>query len=60
MALKDLNNFENNKVISEENIVIGSGAGGSTIAHELVKKGKNVLILEENMEMFQVGDIFMP
>lgn len=51
MALKDLNNFENNKVISEENIVIGSGAGGSTIAHELVKKGKNVLILEEGPDV---------
>jgi choline dehydrogenase-like flavoprotein len=28
-------------------IIIGSGAGGAPIAHELVKKGKSVLVLEK-------------
>ena len=28
-------------------VIIGSGAGGSPIAHELVKRGKSVLILEK-------------
>lgn len=30
-----------------EFVIIGSGAGGAPIAHELVKKGKKVLILEK-------------
>lgn len=30
-----------------EFIIIGSGAGGAPIAHELVKKGKKVLVLEK-------------
>ena len=47
MSLKDLNDFDNNEVIEEENIIIGSGAGGSTIAYELLKKGKKSIILEE-------------
>lgn len=34
-------------------LVIGSGAGGSTIAHELVQAGKDVLLLEE-------GPVFWP
>jgi choline dehydrogenase-like flavoprotein len=34
-------------------VIIGSGAGGSPIAHELVKRGKSVLILEK-------GPLFQP
>ena len=47
MSLKNLNDFDNSVVIEEENIIIGSGAGGSTIAYELLKKGKKSIILEE-------------
>ena len=34
-------------IISEDNVIIGSGAGGSTTAIELVKKNMNSIILEE-------------
>lgn len=47
MPILNLNNIENKKIIDEENIIIGSGAGGSTIAFELLKKGKKSIILEE-------------
>tara|TARA_B100001123_G_C15343592_1_gene1036062 strand:+ start:937 stop:2412 length:1476 start_codon:yes stop_codon:yes gene_type:complete len=47
MSLKNLNSIQENNVIEEENVIIGSGAGGSTIAYELLKQGKNSLILEE-------------
>ena len=46
MSLKTLNNFKK-KDIEEENVIIGSGAGGSTTAIELLKKYKKSLILEE-------------
>ena len=47
MSLKNLSEFDNNIILEEENIIIGSGAGGSTIAYELLKKGQKTLILEE-------------
>ena len=34
-------------------VIVGSGAGGAPIAHELVKRGKSVLILEK-------GPLFLP
>src|SRR3954469_26030006 len=34
-------------------VIIGSGAGGAPIAHELVKQGKSVLVLEK-------GPLFKP
>ena len=34
-------------------IIIGSGAGGAPIAHQLVKAGKTVLVLEK-------GPLFLP
>jgi choline dehydrogenase-like flavoprotein len=46
MALKKLSDFKN-KLIETENVIIGSGAGGSTSAFELLKLNKNSLILEE-------------
>ncbi len=36
-------------------IIVGSGAGGSTLAWELTKKGKRVLILERGSEINKVG-----
>ena len=38
-------------LIDIENLVVGSGAGGSTTAYELIKKGKEVLILEEGIDI---------
>lgn len=60
MAIKNLNSFYHTKTIEEENVVIGSGAGGSTVALELLKKGKKSIILEEgpdvrNLNNFNVG-----
>ena len=46
MPIKTLSDFQKNE-ITEENVIIGSGAGGSTTAYELLKKGKSSLILEE-------------
>lgn len=51
MPIIDLDNFDNAKIIYEENIIIGSGAGGSTAAFELLKKGKKSLILEEGPDV---------
>lgn len=47
MSLRDLNLITENKIIDEENIIIGSGAGGSTISYELLKNKKKSIILEE-------------
>ena len=60
MAIKNLNSFDQTKIIDEENVIIGSGAGGSTIAFELLKKGKKSIILEEGPDVrdsdnFNVG-----
>ena len=30
------------KIIEVENLIVGSGAGGSTVAYELLKKIKNI------------------
>ena len=46
MSIKILNDFKK-KEITEDNIIIGSGAGGSTTAYELLKSGKSSIILEE-------------
>ena len=46
MPLKNLNDFKN-EVIENENVIVGSGAGGSTVAYELLKKNKESIILEE-------------
>ena len=35
MPLKNLNDFKN-EVIENENVIIGSGAGGSTVGYELL------------------------
>jgi len=51
MAIKNLNFFDQKKIIDEENVIIGSGAGGSTIAFELLKKGKKSIILEEGPDV---------
>ena len=48
MAIKKLNSFEKLKIIDVENIIIGSGAGGSTVAYELLKKKKNQLLLRRD------------
>ena len=39
MPLKNLNDFTN-EVIENENVIVGSGAGRSTVAYELLKKNK--------------------
>ena len=39
MAIRNIDEFDKNS-IDEENIIIGSGAGGSTIAYELMKQKK--------------------
>ena len=46
MPIKILNDFKK-KEITEDNVIIGSGAGGSTTAYELLKSGKSSIILEE-------------
>ena len=51
MAIKKLNSFEKLKIIDVENIIIGSGAGGSTVAYELLKKKKKSIILEEGPDV---------
>lgn len=43
------------KKIESEFAVIGSGAGGATIAYELAKRGKKVLILEKGSIVPRVG-----
>ena len=51
MPIKNLSLFNHTKVVDEENIIIGSGAGGSTVALELLKKGKKSVILEEGPDV---------
>ena len=36
-------------------IIVGSGAGGSTLAWELSKRGKRVLVLERGKETIKIG-----
>lgn len=38
-----------------EYVVVGSGMGGATVAHELVKRGKDVLVLETGKREKHVG-----
>jgi choline dehydrogenase-like flavoprotein len=38
-----------------EFIIVGSGAGGATLAHELSKRGKRVLVLERGQRETQLG-----
>ena len=47
MALINLDTLDNKETIEEDNLIVGSGAGGSTVAYELLKNGKNSIILEE-------------
>ncbi len=47
MPIKNLNSFNEIKDFDIENIVIGSGAGGSTTAFELFKQKKECIILED-------------
>lgn len=54
MALKDLNS--SSKVFENENVIVGSGAGGSTAAFELLKRGKECLILEEGPDVSNLKD----
>jgi len=37
-------------------VVVGSGAGGGTIAHELIKRGRKVLVLERGPDIRWVGN----
>ena len=39
-------------------IVVGSGAGGLTVAREMTKRGKSVLILERGGRVDSVGNLF--
>jgi choline dehydrogenase-like flavoprotein len=43
------------KKIKTEYAVLGSGAGGATVAYELAKRGKNVLILEKGSIVPKIG-----
>ena len=47
-----MNNFKYNfkEKISIDNLIIGSGAGGSTTAHELEKVNQDFLIIEEGID----------
>jgi len=47
MSFKNLNFLNDNKDFNVENVVIGSGAGGSTTAFELFKQKKECVILED-------------
>lgn len=54
MPLKNLNDFKN-EVIENENVIVGSGAGGSTVAYELLKKNKESIILEEGPSINRIN-----
>lgn len=43
------------KKVKFDFIIVGSGAGGSTLAWELTKRGKKVLILERGTDIKKVG-----
>ena len=47
MPIKNLNSSYESKDLNIENIIIGSGAGGSTTAFELFKQKKECVILED-------------
>ena len=47
MPIKNLNFVDDSKDFNIENIIIGSGAGGSTTAFELFKQKRECIILEE-------------
>lgn len=38
------------EIISTENLIVGSGAGGATLAYQLAKAGREALIIEEARE----------
>ncbi len=44
-------NFDFPKTIDTEVVVVGSGAAGSVIAHDLVAKGRDVLMLERGLNV---------
>ena len=54
MPLKNLNDFKS-EVIENENVIVGSGAGGSTVAYELLKKNKDSIILEEGPNINEIN-----
>ena len=47
MPIKNLDSSYESKDLNIENIIIGSGAGGSTTAFELFKQKKECVILED-------------
>jgi choline dehydrogenase-like flavoprotein len=44
------------KKMKTEYVVVGSGAGGGTIAYELAKRGKKVLVLERGPDIRWIGN----
>lgn len=47
------------KEIQADFVIVGSGAGGATVARELAEQGKNVLILEKGEEPSLIKRIYM-
>ncbi|MFP4202234.1 MAG: FAD-dependent oxidoreductase [Candidatus Acetothermia bacterium] len=41
-----------------EFVVVGSGAGGATIAKELSERGKEVLVVERGSEDQEIGSLW--
>jgi gluconate 2-dehydrogenase alpha chain len=50
---REPNVLGNTNLTSFDAIIIGSGAGGSTVAYALTKHGKNVLVIETGNNYFQ-------
>ena len=59
MPLINFKKIEKEEIKEIENLIIGSGAGGSTIGYELFKQGKEALILEEgpNIDVIESDNI---